>query len=272
MTFRSLIAGIAVTLAVAACATVAPSPTFVQELSKQYHKLYVGQEGPSYEWANKKYFDEKSRRVAAGRLVQPEQPDTWNVPAEIRPEMNNAYDMLQIALVPDRKKVTSPVAAARAQAYFDCWVEQAHKKWTPTHMGQDCRAAFYKQFCIMYGKQCAHKKQAEAAQGNMYRIYFDTNKSAVDAAGRAAIADAVAAYNRGAKEVIVVGHTDTVGSAAYNLKLSKARADSVRQALVNAGVPNDKILEKYYGKEHPLVKTGDNVPNAHNRRVLLVVR
>lgn len=272
MTFRTLIAGVAVSFAVAACATLAPAPSFVQELSKQYHNLYIEQKGPSYKWANTKYFAEKSQRVAAGKLVQPEQPNTWNVPQELRAEMNNAYDMLQIALIPDRKKVDSPIAAARAQAYFDCWVEQTHKKWTPTNLSQDCRAAFYKQFCIMYGKQCSGKAQAQAAQGAMYRIYFDTNKTDIDAEGRAAIAAAVDAYNKGNKEIVVVGHTDTVGSSAYNLKLSKDRAEAVRSALRSAGIPTEKLVEKYYGKEQLLVQTGDGVANRHNRRVLIVVR
>lgn len=265
MTFRTLIAGAFASLLIAACATVTPAPSFVQELSSQYKKLYIEQTGPSYEWANTKYFAEKSQRVAAGKLVQPEQPNTWNVPAEIRPEMNNAYDMLQIALVPDRKKQTSPIAAARAQAYFDCWVEQAHKKWTPTNRGQDCRAAFYEQFCIMYGGQCT-------AQGKMFRIYFDTNSTALDAEGRKAVADAVAQFNKNGKEVVVVGHTDAVGSAAYNLELSKKRAIAVSDALVDAGVPAAKINDKYYGKQHLLVPTADGVANAHNRRVLVVVR
>lgn len=265
MTFRSLIAGAVAALAVAACATVTPAPSFVQELSAQYNKLYIAQEGPSYKWANTKYFAEKSERVAAGKLVQPEQPNTWNVPTELRPEMNNAYDMLQIALVPDRKKQTSPIAAARAQAYFDCWVEQAHKKWTPTHRGQDCRAAFYEQICIMYNGQCN-------AQGNIFRVYFDTDSTRLNTEARKAVADAVALFNKQGKEVVVVGHTDAVGSAAYNLELSKKRAYSVSGALVDSGVPAAKINDKYFGKTHLLVPTADGVANAKNRRVLIVVR
>ena len=271
MNFRHLVVGMVAAVALAACAHLAPAPSFLQELSKQYAHLSQPDGSPhGYKWSKAKaeHFKGKSERAAAGVDVQPENPITWNVNREVRPELLNAYDMLQIALVPDQKKVTRPVPAAQAQAYFDCWVDQAHSKWVPTSRAADCRAGFYEAFCRMYSDKC----QGAVVRDQVFRVHFDTDVSAVNAVGRQTVAKAAEAFTKGASEVIVAGHTDTVGNAAYNLELSKARAASVRAALVDHGVPAEKINAKYFGQHQPIVQTGDEVPNANNRRVLIVVR
>jgi outer membrane protein OmpA-like peptidoglycan-associated protein len=76
----------------------------------------------------------------------------------------------------------------------------------------------------------------------------------------------------GSKDVSVVGHTDTVGSAEYNLALSRRRADFVREFLVRGGVDPAFVRSSSHGKENPLVRTGDNVSERRNRRVEVVVR
>lgn len=55
--------------------------------------------------------------------------------------------------------------------------------------------------------------------------------------------------------IIVVGHTDRIGSESYNLKLSEQRANSVRNYLVSQGVPADLISARGVGKSQPV--TGD---------------
>jgi OOP family OmpA-OmpF porin len=52
--------------------------------------------------------------------------------------------------------------------------------------------------------------------------------------------------------VLVTGHTDRIGSQAYNQKLSERRADSVRNYLVSKGVPRDKIETLGMGKTQPV--------------------
>ena len=72
--------------------------------------------------------------------------------------------------------------------------------------------------------------------------------------------------------VSVVGHTDTMGDKQYNLRLSMGRAQSVKALLVERGVDEETIEVTSHGEENPLVKTADNVANAKNRRVEVVVR
>jgi OOP family OmpA-OmpF porin len=52
--------------------------------------------------------------------------------------------------------------------------------------------------------------------------------------------------------VLVTGHTDRIGSQAYNQKLSERRADAVRDYLVSKGVPRDKIETLGMGKTQPI--------------------
>ena len=69
--------------------------------------------------------------------------------------------------------------------------------------------------------------------------------------------------------LVVTGHTDTVGSAKYNQGLSERRAESVKEELVNDGVPNGEITTLGVGKEGLLVPTADGVREAQNRRATI---
>ena len=72
--------------------------------------------------------------------------------------------------------------------------------------------------------------------------------------------------------VSVIGHTDTVGNKAYNVALSMRRAQAVRKLLVDSGIADGMIDVSSHGEENLLIKTADNVANAQNRRVEVVVR
>jgi outer membrane protein OmpA-like peptidoglycan-associated protein len=73
-------------------------------------------------------------------------------------------------------------------------------------------------------------------------------------------------------EVVVIGHTDRVGSVAYNDALSLRRAQKVRDDLIKLGIPADRIEVAGRGEREPLVPTEDEVPEPRNRRVEISVR
>jgi outer membrane protein OmpA-like peptidoglycan-associated protein len=75
-----------------------------------------------------------------------------------------------------------------------------------------------------------------------------------------------------APEVVVVGHTDTMGDAKANLALGLKRAKSVRDILVNAGLAPSMVEVTSHGEGDLLVKTRDNTPEPRNRRVEITVR
>jgi len=78
--------------------------------------------------------------------------------------------------------------------------------------------------------------------------------------------------NRKPNEVYVVGHTDLVGTEAYNTELSSKRARYVRDLFVSYGIKPGTFFVSYYGKSRPLVPTKNDVPEPRNRRVEVLVR
>jgi len=75
-----------------------------------------------------------------------------------------------------------------------------------------------------------------------------------------------------APEIVVIGHTDRVGTVPYNDALSLRRADRVRNDLVQLGIPSDRITVAGRGEREPIVATEDEVPEPRNRRVEITVR
>jgi outer membrane protein OmpA-like peptidoglycan-associated protein len=73
-------------------------------------------------------------------------------------------------------------------------------------------------------------------------------------------------------EVVVVGHTDTMGEARANLALGLKRATTVRDLLVEAGLARSTVEVTSLGEADLLVKTPDNTPEPRNRRVEITVR
>lgn len=73
------------------------------------------------------------------------------------------------------------------------------------------------------------------------------------------------------RQVIVEGYTDSVGSASYNQGLSERRAESVRRALIRAGVEPTRIVAQGYGKEYPVADNSTDSGRAQNRRVEVTI-
>jgi outer membrane protein OmpA-like peptidoglycan-associated protein len=73
-------------------------------------------------------------------------------------------------------------------------------------------------------------------------------------------------------DIVVIGHTDTVGGIDFNDKLSRARADRLREMLIELGLPAERIQAAGRGERELLVPTEDNVSEPKNRRVEINVR
>ena len=73
-------------------------------------------------------------------------------------------------------------------------------------------------------------------------------------------------------DVMIIGHTDTVGTDAANDALSRQRAEVVRSAFVARGLAVDKVVTVGRGKRELAVPTADGVAEPRNRRVEILVR
>ncbi len=107
----------------------------------------------------------------------------------------------------------------------------------------------------------------------VYILHFQTGSTELDPTSRADLAAATAAAKGTANvDLSVVGHADATGSDPYNFALSLRRAETVRAALVAAGVPSDIIEIAYHGANNPLIPTPRGVPELRNRRVEVTIR
>ncbi len=97
---------------------------------------------------------------------------------------------------------------------------------------------------------------------------FDFDKSSLKPEGKKNIDDLLAKMKGQNYEVVLAtGHTDSVGSDAYNQKLSLARAEAVKAHMVSKGLPADKIRVEGKGKSKPIASNDTEEGRAKNRRV-----
>ena len=102
--------------------------------------------------------------------------------------------------------------------------------------------------------------------------FFDFNKTALKPEGKAKLddlADKVKGLNL--EVVIAVGHTDSVGSDAYNDKLSVKRSEAVKAYLADKGIDASKIYTEGKGEKQPVADNKSAEGRAKNRRVEIEV-
>ena len=104
-------------------------------------------------------------------------------------------------------------------------------------------------------------------------VLFASGQSALLANARSKLDEvAIALKQAEGSQFVVEGHTDSVGSDSFNQELSVRRAQSVRDYLVDRGVPADKIKAVGFGKTRPVTDNSTAEGRANNRRVELVIQ
>lgn len=100
-------------------------------------------------------------------------------------------------------------------------------------------------------------------------IHFDFDKYNIkkDSYGILNDVASILKANPQIKKIRIEGHTDAIGSDAYNMKLSQRRANSVRDYLIQQGISADRLEAVGYGKSRPIAPNNTAAGRAKNRRV-----
>jgi len=101
-------------------------------------------------------------------------------------------------------------------------------------------------------------------------VLFDTNKSEIKPEFNPELDAVVTVLEKNlALNVKIKGHTDSTGTAAYNMKLSENRAKAVMEYLIKKGIDKDRLSAKGYGLTQPIASNDTKEGRAKNRRVEL---
>jgi len=241
---------------------------FTQALTSEY-QAYVAEEKSEYDWGNADHFAQKGLLAAGGANVEPEDLANWDIPADKQAELAAARTRLMTALNGGARDA-KPQDAARAQARFDCWVEEQDENHEDDKIAA-CKNDFMAAMDALEKKQMAQTMPAMTPAN--YTVYFDFDKSVINPAGQVVINQVLSdASSHAPSSVSVTGHTDRAGPEDYNMALSLRRADSVRSALISGGIAADKITVAGRGESEPAVPTADGVREAKNRRVEIILQ
>jgi len=143
-----------------------------------------------------------------------------------------------------------------------CW---RNANWTPATAAPGCDGAI--------AKAAAAGPAAVAAKVTFTAdALFDFDKSALKPAAITSLDNLVGQIKSLALEVIIAtGHTDSVGTDAYNQKLSVRRADAVKKHLVSKGIAANRIQIEGKGESQPVADNKTDDGRAKNRRVQIEV-
>lgn len=108
--------------------------------------------------------------------------------------------------------------------------------------------------------------------GSKAGVYFATNKYNITANSELALTKLMAIFAEYPQtNILIEGHTDDIGTEAYNLGLSQRRAEAVGTYLENKGLSPDRLIIRWYGENQPIVENTSDANRALNRRVQFVI-
>ncbi len=231
-------------------------PAFVQGLRAGYLEI-LDYERAQLDYGDVRHFTRKAVAAASGENVLPDEVALREVDAAVAEELSAARARLMDAYHREARRL-APLAAARAQTAFDCWLEGS--EYDPDR-AEDCKARFMT-------AMAAVEDALASGIDNVYIVFFAWDRADVTPVARKIIAQVAEDYEAGrAARLILAGHADRSGPAAYNLRLSKLRAQAVAKVLAEMGVPESAMELKWYGETMPRVPTPDGVREPQNRRV-----
>lgn len=218
------------------------------------------------------FHGERAIAAASGAPLAPQTTDERTLPAEKSDELRAARTRLIAKLdtdVIDRL----PQEAAQAHASYNCWLEQQEENLQPDDIAR-CRERF--ELAMEFLEQAPEVDPAMAEDKSDraepdYRIagdgLFNFDEASITATFASLLIDIADDIKTEAPErVVVVAHTDDVGSEDYNLALSQRRADAVADFLGEQGINPAMIEATGVGESQPIDTNETAIGRSFNRR------
>jgi OOP family OmpA-OmpF porin len=243
-----------------------PGTTFAQNLAYEY-AAFARNQLQEADYTSADLFGRKSIAASHGTAPAPEDPANWRIPSGQMGDFTGERSRLMSMLASDAPQ-RDPATAARAQARYDCWIEETDE--AESDDAASCRNDYLAAMNALQ-PQAAAPAPPPPAGAVQYQVYFDFDRSNLTADARQIVERAAAAAKRQGGTVELVGHADLVGTDAYNQSLSERRAKAVANLLAAQGVSKGSITERGVGLREPLVSTPPGVREARNRVVVITI-
>ncbi len=284
----NLVTAISIAGLLAACASYdldmieaqsATGRTFDDALHDEYLAL-ARDEHAEHDWEDAEYFAQRAMDAGAGIDPGPQEIKDRNIPADTRKEIGFARSSVVNAIATGK---LGPNAAkiARAQAKFDCWLQEQEENTQPDDIAK-CRSEFEEAIASMMVKAepapapapAPAPEPAKKMKPQIFVVFFDHDSSAIDNFASVEIGNAIAAAKKTKPKLVQVGgHADTTGDVVYNNALSQRRAAAVAKVLKDGGLTAKKLVKTaMFGEDFTAINTGDNVKNRANRRVEIILK
>ncbi|MCB1884285.1 MAG: OmpA family protein [Geminicoccaceae bacterium] len=213
------------------------------------------------------FFADKAMAGARGGNLMPQEIGERDLPSEYVGELTQARGRLVSALDAGGAS-EKPDAAATALASFDCWMEQQEENFQPGDIAA-CKDHFYASLAALEERPVAAVVPPLPERITLASdVLFDFDKANIKEAFKPElkkIADLI--IGNPTTPVRVQGHTDSIGSEAYNQKLSVERATSVADYLTGEGVAQNQLTVEGFGETQPVASNKTAEGRAQNRRV-----
>jgi len=165
----------------------------------------------------------------------------------------------------ERARLDADAARAAADA-------QAQQARTLAEQSEREKAQLREQLRVQLNTILETRETARGLVVNVSDVLFDFDSANLKPGAREKIAHVASILkSHGDLKIQVEGHTDSVGSDGYNLRLSERRAESVRASMVQQGVNRDVVGTAGFGESKPVATNGTAVGRQQNRRVEIVV-
>jgi OOP family OmpA-OmpF porin len=256
--------------------TTASGGPFDNALFAQYLKL-AKMEYSEADYGDSDTFANRAILSAEGTPPTPEMVDTRLIPPEFVGELKTGLRKLNEVL--DVGSVRYPRTAAKAQAAFDCWMQEQEENLQPDHIAK-CKGDFnsaYNALKTALAPQPKAKKVVATPKVKKYEnftVLFSHDSSVIDKKAGRHVNKAVMAVDTSApKSVTVSGYADRSGNADYNMTLSGNRAGAVAWMLQdNASTSlKGKVTINVYGEKSNKVLTANGKREPKNRRVKIEI-